>query len=129
MVGEDHVRFGADLDTVLPAPLDRLGDVGDPQIDQGGRGLPIEQQPDPADHEEQQTRRVEEAGRLCPEQPRVEPAGPIEILGMLRDLEQIHVRSVPHYLVPMQTRSEDRTIDGRQVVSPDPSTMGRGLGW
>ena len=31
VVGEDHVRFGADLDPVLPAALDRLGDVGDPR--------------------------------------------------------------------------------------------------
>ena len=64
--------------------------VVDPQVDQGRRGNPVEQQPGRADLEEQQPGRVEEAGRLRLEQPGVELAGPVEVDRALGHLEHVH---------------------------------------
>ncbi|GEP48650.1 hypothetical protein MSA03_21580 [Microbacterium saccharophilum] len=60
---------------------------------QGGRRVPIEQEARAAEVEEQQTRRVETGDRRLPEQHRVEIGGAVEIIGVLRDLDEMHRRS------------------------------------
>ena len=65
------------------------GDVVDLEIDQRAGRILLQQQPDRTGAEEQQPGWVEEAGRLLAQQLGVERAGPVQVLGVLGDLQNL----------------------------------------
>ena len=68
VVGEDRVRLGDDPYLVTDR-VDRGVDVVDPEVDQGGGGVAVEQEAGALEVEEQQPRRVEPGPRLVTEEP------------------------------------------------------------
>jgi hypothetical protein len=89
-VGEDHVRLGVQHRSPGLQPLDRRGDVRHREVEQrAGRG-PVQQQPHSPEVEEHQPRRVVPGDRTGAEQLGVEAGCPVEILGVLGDLDELH---------------------------------------
>ncbi|SBS71668.1 hypothetical protein MIPYR_20150 [uncultured Microbacterium sp.] len=91
VVREDHVGLGDDVGDP-GEPLDGVVHIVDAQVQQGGRGVPVQEEPCALELEEQQTRRVEAGHRRLPEQHRVEVGGAVEIIGVLGDLDEVHGR-------------------------------------
>ena len=74
-------------------PLERLVHVVDVQVEEGCRGIAVQQQPHAVEVEEEQSRRSNRADRLGLEQHRVEVRGTAEVFGVLRDLTGVSCSS------------------------------------
>ena len=61
-------------------------DVGDLEVEDGGRGVGLEQQAGVAEVEEGQPGRIEPGHEPQPERVAVEGDGPVEVVGVLGDL-------------------------------------------
>ena len=86
-VGEDHVRWG---DHGGGGTLDRGIHVVDREIEQRAGRAAVEQQPNAVEVEEEQPGRIEPSDRRGTQQPLVEGGRPVEVVGTLRDLLQMH---------------------------------------
>src|SRR5690606_26812796 len=82
------MRLADDLRAGLPGALQRGPGVLDPQVHGADGGALLEQQPHPADDEEQQPGRLEAARRLAAEQTAVEGLGDVQVVGPESDLQQ-----------------------------------------
>jgi hypothetical protein len=89
LVREDHVRPGVELRSPGPQPLERGVDVGHRVVEQRAGRPPVQQQPHSPEVEEHQPRRVR-GDRAGAEQLRVEAGRPVEVLGVLGDLDELH---------------------------------------
>src|SRR5215213_3727372 len=87
---EDELWLSDDLNTFCPQGLQRLSHIVDLEVDERARGTLLQQQTHLACLEEQQPRRIKDPGRLCIEQALIESLCSGKIVGMLRDLQDIH---------------------------------------
>ena len=95
-MGEDHVRLCLDVHAVRSQLLDPLPDRVDLEVQRRLEGTPFEQEPDPAEVEEEQSRGLEPSGRLAAGQAGVELRRPVEVLGMLCHLHDVHATPLSH---------------------------------
>jgi Mce-associated membrane protein len=106
IVGMEQVRLGVDLHAGRPQPVDLDPHVRHPEIQQGARRGPIEQQPRGAEPEKEQPRWIESGEHLATQSLHVEIRGPVEIRGVLGDLMQFH----DHSRIRRNPGSADRRI-------------------
>ena len=84
-VGEDHVRFGDDIHPRVTQPTHPSLQVRDPEVDHRGRRRLLEQQSGAAEVDEHQW--AEPGDQRQPQGQRVELGGPVQIVGVLGDLD------------------------------------------
>src|SRR5664279_2899321 len=84
-VGEDDVRLGDDVHSSITQLADPFLQVSDPEVDHRGPGRLFEQQPGAAEVDKHQ--RAEPGDQRQPEGLRVELGGPVQIVGVLGDLD------------------------------------------
>jgi hypothetical protein len=93
-VTEDELRLGHDLGTVRAQGFDLRPDVIDFEVDQRACHTPFEEEAYRARLKEQQARRIKEADGWCVQQALVKFSRPTKIIGVLRDLQDVHGASV-----------------------------------
>ena len=93
-MAEDEVRLSNDLNTLRTQGIEGLSYIVDLEVDQCTRRTLLKQQAYLTGLKQQQPWRVEETGGLGVEQALVEGSCPRKIIGMLRDLQDIHLASV-----------------------------------
>jgi hypothetical protein len=89
-MAEDDVRLSNDLHSIGAQRFDRRPHVIDLQVDQRACCCLLEQQANCTCSEEQQARRIEEAGRFGVEQALVEGPRALQVIGVLCDLNDLH---------------------------------------
>ena len=89
-VAEDHVRLDSIATTPLAQPGDGRLDVVDGEVVNRRRCSPVEQQPHAVEIEEHQPWRVVRRARCGAQQVGIEGRRPIEIVGVLGNLDESH---------------------------------------